>query len=359
MRRIRLVGLCLVASLALGALFASMAQASGPEWGRCEKTKGGKYTEKSCLTEATQKNGKYKGKYEWHSLKEEEEKYTEPRCIKQAKGNYTESKCKTVAVKIKKGKEVPDHKGSYEKIGPYFTGTGGTGILNEVLETCYINGEIENGPGARTPKCDHQNNAAENQPYVQFVECASEQNSGRAVGVNEVTSVKVTFTGCNLDGSIPCKNTATEGEIVVNPLKGHLGYIEKSAHPKVGILLEPETAGGLFAAFECAGGILKPEVGVGSATEGSYYKGTGHDSVIAPITPIDTPATGFEQVFTDGGEAAENEPGQFEGEGSTIHRLETTLTAHNEEGTRYTPWARAGQSITNRNTTEGMVEIRA
>jgi hypothetical protein len=316
MRRIRMMGLCLVAMFALGAVVASVAQAAAtPEWGRCEKTKAGKYTESACLTEATQTKGKYTGKYEWHSLVEEETKYTEPRCIKQAKGEYTNSTCTEKASK--------PHKGKYEKIGPYFTGSAGTGVLNDGIETCV--GEKEGKEVAineRSAACDHLNNS-KNFRSNTYVECARETNTGQAVGVDSVKDVVVTFTGCLFNGSISCQNTGKEGEIKTNPLAGHLGYLEKAAkpHPKVGVLLEPETPGGTFASFYCYSGALETTVGAGSATEGMYYKGTGHDSLIAPITPVDKPATGFEEIFTDNGEAAENEPDQFEGEGSTIHRL--------------------------------------
>jgi hypothetical protein len=359
MRRIRMVGLCLVAMFAVSALVASAAQAQSPEWGRCEKAKGGKYKEKACLTEATQKNGKYTGKYEWHSLKEEEEKYREPRCLKQAKGNYTESECKTVAEK--KGK--PDHKGSYEKYGPYFTGAGGTGVLNEVVEQCYKEGiGGEDFVNETKAECDHLNNGENNGRGAEYVECASEQNNGRAVGVDEVEHVLVTFKGCEFSGSVACSNTSNEGEVITHSLKGHLGYLEKSASPpKVGIQLEPETAGGDFASVvECAGSVVKITVGVGNATEGMYYKGTGHDSIIAPVTPIDAPATGFVEAFNGNGEAAENEPDQFEGEGSTIHRLEQTTTLEFQPGVpRHGQWSNAGESIRNLSSTEGTVEIRA
>lgn len=360
MKWMRVLGLCLVAALALCAAVASAAQAQTPEWGRCEKTKGGKYTEASCLTLAQEKTkkgqptGEYKGKYEWHSLKEEEEKYKEPRCLGQKKGKYTESECKTVAEK--KGK--PDYKGSYEKYGPSFTGTGGTGVLNARFEDCYKNHE-EEFVNERSAACDHINNGRENNSQAQYVECASEENAGRAIGVDQVEDVNITFKGCLYNGSVPCTNTGAEGEVKVAALKGHLGYIEKAASPpKVGILLEPETAGGRFVTFTCAGGFIEIAVGAGSAVEGMYYEGTGHDSIIAPVTPINTPTRTFEEVYKDNGEEAENEPAGFEGESGIIHRLETTLTV-NEEEARLSQWARGGESITNLSSTEGLVEIRA
>ncbi len=359
MKPVKTLGMCLAAVLAAAAMLATTAMAQGPEWGRCAKQKHGKYTDASCLNKAEEKKGVFKGKYEWTSLKEEEEKFTEPRCLPQKKGNYTESACKTVAEK----KGVPDHKGKFEKVGPYFTGTGGTGILNTVLEACYkftFEGEgfQEAFINERRAECDHLNNKAENGTASEYVECASEQNSGRALGTDEVADVKVTFKGCLFAGAAPCTNTGKEGEISVNALKGRLGYLEKAVSPaKVGILLEPE-AGGAFVTFNCLEGLFEFTVGVGNNTEGMYYEGTGHDSIIAPITPIDQPASGFEEVFKDNGEPAENEPSHFEGEGSVIHRLEAATTLHEEEGERHDQWAAAGQSVRNLSFTEGTVEIR-
>jgi hypothetical protein len=51
MRRIRLVGLCLVSVFALGAFIASSASAL-PEFGKCVAKAEGKYTESNCVTKA-------------------------------------------------------------------------------------------------------------------------------------------------------------------------------------------------------------------------------------------------------------------------------------------------------------------
>jgi hypothetical protein len=51
MRRIRIVGLCLVSVFALTAFMASSASAL-PEWGKCVSKAEGKYTESNCVTKA-------------------------------------------------------------------------------------------------------------------------------------------------------------------------------------------------------------------------------------------------------------------------------------------------------------------
>ena len=361
MKRIRMVGLCLVAVFALGAIVASAAQAAGPEWGRCTAQKKGKYLEGNCQQKAPakEKGGvtTYNGKYEWVSLVEEEAKHGGPWCGAQKKGNYTDPACTIVSEK----KGVPNHKGHFEKYGPYFTGVGGSGFLNTVIEACYLEGVFE--PAGRKAACDHANdvkNGEHNTKLPIYVECEGETNSGVARHVNEVENIQVTFKGCLLLGQVPCENTAKEGEIKTNTLKGRIGYLEKAAkpQPKVGVLLEPATTGGLFATMSCAGGIYEVIVGVGNEVSGSYYEGTGNDGIMAPVTPVNKSTPGFEQVFSTFGEGAENQPNQFEGE-TAIHDLEsaTTLTTeseHNEYG-----WTRAGQSLTNRVTTEGADEIKA
>ncbi len=90
MKRIRLIGLCLVAVFAFSVLVASAAQAAGPEYAKgCEKAKKetveykvgtktkkksvytGKFTEKKCVAEAPagkyREEGKPEGKYELES----------------------------------------------------------------------------------------------------------------------------------------------------------------------------------------------------------------------------------------------------------------------------------------------------
>jgi hypothetical protein len=278
--------------------------------------------------------------------------------VKQKKGEYTESKCQTIAEK--KGK--PDYKGTYEKIGPQFVGTGNTGVLNTVLRQCYEEPRAEHIV-ERSSKCNPENLKSDGY-YVnevsEYVECASETNAGRAKGVNELEDVQITFKGCELNGSVGCTNTSTEGEVKVNPVKGHLGYLEKSASPpKVGVLLEPETPGGLFATVTCASGLIELITGAGNKTEGWYYPGSGHDSVMSPITPIDKSSHEFEQVFSANGEDAENEPDHFEGE-ATIHRLETAFEIEEEPGKPVRDqWARSGESVVNRSVPEGAEEIKA
>lgn len=66
MRKIKAIGLGLVAVVCLSAVFAGAASAALPEWGQCLPTGeagGGKYSDPGCTVHATRRSGAY----EWHS----------------------------------------------------------------------------------------------------------------------------------------------------------------------------------------------------------------------------------------------------------------------------------------------------
>jgi len=122
MKRIKIVGLCVVCACAFSAMIASAASAAAPEQGQCVAQKKGNYTDANC-TKMAEKKGKpveHKGTKEWKPG-------APSSCVAQKKGNYTEAKCEKMAEK--KGKPV-EHKGSFEKApGPSFTSSGGPATL--------------------------------------------------------------------------------------------------------------------------------------------------------------------------------------------------------------------------------------
>jgi hypothetical protein len=311
------LGLCVVAILAVAAAVAGTASAVTPEWGQCFAKAGGKYTNASCTTK-----GKG-GSFEW-----------------------------------RKGTEVA-------KKG--FTGAGGVGILEDDAPLQCVksepNGELQaeacvNGEtGKENPNAKGSRENEKNGEVIPAkVECKTEHASGEASGKNDVKNVNVTFTGCIALGSFPCSNTATSEEIKTTTLKGALGYLNKSKH-EVGVSLEPETKGGLFAKFSCTIG-LSFEVGVPQGKkQGKAYYGAkgGGDSVISPITPVNEMSSSFTQVYSIN-EKYENTPDKFEGKKLDV--LETAgfpTELPKERGL----WGAAGEEITNVNTPEEAVEIKA
>ena len=198
-----------------------------------------------------------------------------------------------------------------------------------------------------------------------------ESNTGEAVGKSGLANVAVKFYGCKLFGSLPCSNGTEEGEILVNTLKGTLGYISKSEH-KVGVQLEPVTKHGEFAKFTC-GGFIATVVGVGNSKEGANYtssgcsglcpgatpseeKQGGYDGIISPITPVNTMTSRYEQVYTINHTTYANIPSKFEGK--HIELLEDYIY-NEEEPSLSEMWSPAGEEITNVNTPAEAGEIKA
>ena len=215
------------------------------------------------------------------------------------------------------------------------------------------------------------------------VECATEAATGEAAGTNEVANVSVHFTGCTSFGTPATTPGLAAGEIQTTSLKGRLGYINKATH-EVGVLLEPTSVNGRFAEFEVLEGNLLIGVGVGNATEGSFWEGagtpgdpSGHDGVISPVTPVDQMTHTFTQNYRieerrvpcpenckpelGGGTempAYLNVPSSFEG--GQFQALES----YDESTGKELPvglsgeWQPSGQEITNVNTVEGQAEIK-
>jgi hypothetical protein len=93
------------------------------------------------------------------------------------------------------------------------------------------------------------------------VTCKAESDEGVILsnGTNVVREAIVTFTGCE-SGGFKCKSPdGGPGEILTNPLKGQLGYLEAVESGKVGVDLAAET-GELLGEVDCAGGLAKVKV---------------------------------------------------------------------------------------------------
>jgi hypothetical protein len=357
-RHLKMIGLCLVAVFALGAVVAAgSATAAEPEWGRCVAAKGGHYKNSNCTEEAASKKGKFTGKFEWRAGAPP----AAGECVKQKHGEYTNSSCTTKSSKPKKG--------TFEKIGPKFKGEGGASVLESTFFFCRrgnwkVNGVCENNKG--------ELEESEDSVGPEKIECTSENASGELSGTKEVTHVEVVFHGCHYS-SVGCTNTGVEGEVKINELAGALGYISK-ANKEVGVQLNPVDKPGPFAEFGCAENIDYITVGesrdelleneFGKATEEPWWSGGGGDGIISPVTPVDHMAKAYTQEYkveypeTSGGRRQPvNVPSHLEGGGTEL--LENWLTDKNPyQGVR-SAWSPAGEIVTNVNTGEGEVEIKA
>ena len=322
----------------------------GPLCARC-KSKG-HYEDSNCAKEDFKENKahvkKYKGKFEWVPG-------AAAACFAQKHGKYKDAAC--TEEDIKKG--AP--KGKYEKTGgPKFSAAAGAGVLKTEFYACRVRGDEPEF--ARRPRADCEEYFA-NAP--EQVECESEQATGEASGSDQIQNVSVRFIGCSSFGLPATSAGLNAGEIQVNPLKGRLGYINKSTH-EVGVLLEPVAVQGYFATFELLNGNLEMSVGEGNATEGSFYEEsspgvpTGNDGVISPITPVNTMTHTFTQNYrlTEPREdVIQNEPSHLEGEPNRV--LEDTPESIGEfEHGSQEAWSPAGEELSNTNTVEGDAEIK-
>lgn len=376
MKHVKLMGLCLIAMFAFGALGVSVAQAEEtPEWGHClhivpstgKEQKKGNYTDKNCTEVAVkikvkkvkgvivseEKIPDHKGGYEWFGG-------AGPLCYKQATAEYTykNKECTEVAEKTTKGVTAPDHKGKYEKMGGgKFKGAGEVGVLDGKVYDCENEEGEFIGPLPKADCFGYDRLGVE-------ITCETEKASGEAVGTDEIKNVAVRFTGCLAFATDPVTSEGLEpGEIETYKLDGRLGYISKShtPEPEVGVLLQPEAPHGLFAKFDFNG--AEVVVGEGNKTEGSFYESTGpgdptgNDGIISPIEPVNAMTPTFTQDYTRGTGVEskyENIP-QFE-TGPT-YLLEDRQHGPNEELT--TDWGPASEKITNVNTLEeGEAEIK-
>jgi hypothetical protein len=338
-RHVRMLGLCLVAALALGAY--AVSSASALEWGKCELVgSGGNYTGPNC-TKGDKAKPKGSGEYEWRKATEVAEQ------------------------RVAEGKTP----------GVPFTGAspeGAGGVLTTGLAACSKESEYYFTRVTRQ-KC------AEGSPEgkghyeipagVVKIKCLAEHAVGTTEGKNKVANVQVTFTGCELAGPCTGIHGEKEGEIKTNVLKGKLGWLSKPAK-EVGVVLEPASKPKTFAEFECLKGTDKITVGQGNKREGAWYtssgcygeclgttpeeeKHGGYDRLISPITPVNEMTKTFTQVYAVNKEGR-NEPEKLEGK--PLYQLEDFIEVPSGNST---VWQNAGEEITNVNTPEEAGEIKA
>lgn len=197
MRRIRIVGLCLVAVFAIGAVTATGASAFGepPEVGRCIKKAGGDWKNAGCSVPAVAGEEKFEWYPAFKANKHGETKLAE-------KLDFKSSSKELALIQLETVKE--------EKI--ICKGTNGKGKEGQTSE-------------------------------------------GKVTGPKTNIATNIIFRGCEFTEVGVCKNTAEPGEIKVNDLAGTLGFqteIGEQKKWKVANLFVPKT-GNIFAEFTCGG----------------------------------------------------------------------------------------------------------
>lgn len=283
MKRAKLLGLAAIAAMLISAIAAAGASATLPEWGQCVKF--------------INQRGVGVGKY------------SDPGCTKLAEPT------KTGEWEFKNLKKLVS-----EGFQPQFTSHGGEAALETTL-------------GIKTV-------------------CKAEEATGELSGTKEVSHVVVIFKGCESNfGGLVCENGITPplgeepaGQIRTRELKGKLGYIsgKETESPVVGLSLEPETAKNLFAEFIC-GNVLIVRVGqAGYDGTGNVPNGAGNDSIISPVTPVNTMSVTNTQTYT--AESGVQAVKAFEGGKEDF--LETEIS----DGFGEIPFGQSGQTLTTINT---------
>jgi hypothetical protein len=262
MGRFRIAGLCLVATLALGAsALGSGAQAAEYKWCRAVK-KTGEFTESGCKTIA-EKKGKPDHKGGWE-LKPVEA------CVAQKKGEYTNETCTVKSAKPKRG---------------HFELTTGRTFTDAPGQAEFAT------PGL---------------PASFSLSCSGSTIAGFISGTTNPAKTaveQVTFTGCALFGIVPCESaglnstpSGTSGVIITNLLDSRLmGYPETVTWTNAFTNL-PETTGP-------AVGEVWTELSSGEH-EPYWFEAECGGTVLAvsnvvagPITPVNTPTNTTTQTF--------------------------------------------------------------
>jgi hypothetical protein len=324
MKRINIAGLCLMAALAFSALIAATAQAANPEYGQCvvQGKKKGNYTESACKTLSVKfKKGKeelaHKGVYEWAEA-------PVATCVAVKKGFYSNSEC--TSRDESKGKP----KGKFEKecatnCADFTTKSGAVTLYNFTPEnqsepTKLPQGATLTGLGG-TVSCTGSSGAGE------FL-------SGR------FSSETITLTGCQSDG----KACTTTGEAA--------GSIKAELHGFLYLLPEGKGVGTHLAPAE------EIKFACGSVSDDIEYSG-----VIGVVTgDIGTPSTSSVDTWavTSPSEGVQKEryvlEEETELEGGPFERWESVIAGY--EGNHSGQFISTGLAMTQEVTDQATLEVR-
>jgi hypothetical protein len=306
MKRIKIVGPCIVAMFAVSLVASTTASAALPEWGKCVRfvnqhgVNVGKYEDGAC-TKPVSPEAPKTGPFEW----------------------------------------MPAPKGTPNSA---FTSHGGAAVLETTLGPfTQVKCSVEEATGSL------KGNKEVSEVSVRFKGCHLSFNEPEP------------YTCGN--GLLPPQGSEKEGEIVTRRLKGKLGYISGKGeeNPSVGLSLEPEERKGLFAQFMCAERFLVIRVGV-------FPGGKGNDSIISPIAPVNKMSISNTQTYKNAEKETEPGSGKFEVEPGIQDptHFEGGKEDYLESETSYSeglfgPISQSAQSLTTVNTLNSgeELEIRA
>jgi hypothetical protein len=290
MGKIRTAGLCLACALALSAIVAASASASLPEWGGCEPTPRGAYTDAACTHKAADRKSS-EGKYEWYTGAEF------GRVAEEAKGEQPYG-MKEYNIATEFGPSTFE-----TSSGKTMTCTGGEGSVQlENHETETIGGK----------ELYEENPETEEEELVGYTPAYTIHGSTKGV-----KQILLRFTGCESEGQhCKSKKAKQEGEVSnegawvfetnEDPV-GKLGFIDKEKG-EVGLSLTAivktkKTEQQELLAAICLGPV--GTINIGGETKGG-------NSIISLIGPVDQMRTEFTDTYSQGA-PGEQVPSAFEG----------------------------------------------
>ena len=249
MRRFRIIGLALVAMMAIGAAAAVSASASAPEFGRCVKapkhSTGPGFSDRSC-TEAVSENGKY----EWiagpgpkpgftTSAKFRYTKYHRPCSVAVAETRLAEAQRAYAA-----GLGEPE-KAEYLKEAAHHEERAKEHLeaVKQTLEQCETRLVSER---AKTPVIFETVGGT-------VAECGTVSGGGEITGPKSTGNIVLKFGECTMGANECSSSGAAAGEIVSSSLEGNLGVVVGPSLGKpaiIGLSLSGAGHGTAFA-FTC------------------------------------------------------------------------------------------------------------
>ncbi len=245
MRRMSLVGICMLALCAFG--WVASASASAAEFGQCVSKKKGSYTNSGCTVPSAKP---HKGTYEWRPG-------APPYCFAQKHGAYTDPSCTVPSAKPRRGK--------YERgAGPGFTSTGAGAIFGEAPA---LGGSVT---------------------------CTGYSSQGQITGPTTGT-VQLTLTGCvghTSEGSAPCTTPGENGGTILAPMLDE-NLLEPTPGTTYTQFVSTSGSGGYSEEFDCYYYLVQVAGSIGGEN------GPGFNNVMTKTNTLDFgPAYGEQDLLT-------------------------------------------------------------
>jgi hypothetical protein len=252
MSRLRMIGLCLVAVVAIGAVAAASASAEAPEYGRCikkAKTEGAGFSDANCNSAVGAE-----GKYEWIAGPGPKAKFTSVERFLFS-GKYTQ------CLRARGEEEIAEEKRKQAETAPE---PEKAKLIREAEEHERVAEEKRAKAKLNKAECEalieeeHAKAPAVLQTVTgSTVTCGGVTSTGEYSGTKTVGNLVTTFTECSI-GGLACQSAgAEEGEIVTATLDGVLGVVQKEepltkTKVKIGLDLFP-AEGTVVNEFNCSG----------------------------------------------------------------------------------------------------------